>query len=234
MSLKCWGQNTAGQLGVRDDGSGDDETLGTRQMKWATRSPSASQCSLKAKPGSRPLKSETPDLRIIQRPIGNVTAVAKVTRARVVLRPFATILFLPIACSNQVEPPTEAAGGALPAAGGTLPASAGMPGSVALTGTSPGGAAGASLAGAAAVASGGSAGMTGTTGGEAGGAGQPMVENAWPQVNDYGAVGPFETTRDKDIGPDASFDVFRPVVLGERGRRHPIISWANGTCTDPA
>jgi hypothetical protein len=130
--------------------------------------------------------------------------------------------FLLAACGDRGDAPTMAVGG-------SSPVSSGMGGSVAEAGKAPGGTAGASLAGAAVVAGGGSAGMNGTTAGEAGSAGQPMDANAWPEVDDYGAVGAFETMRDADTGPDASFDVFRPVVLGENGRRHPIISWANGT-----
>lgn len=51
----------------------------------------------------------------------------------------------------------------------------------------------------------------------------------WPAIGDYGARGPFTVTRDKDTGPAKAYDVFRPAMLG---RRHPIISWANGTKFD--
>jgi predicted dienelactone hydrolase len=50
----------------------------------------------------------------------------------------------------------------------------------------------------------------------------------WPAVTDYGAVGPFAIGRDRDTGPGGAYDVFRPANLTD-GRRHPIISWANGT-----
>ncbi len=146
-------------------------------------------------------------------------------RQDVVLRPAAALLLLLAACNGGADPPPQAVGGSAPASsvtGGSVADAGGGPGG------GSGGVAGASQAGAAAAVAGGSAGMSGTNG-DAGGAGQPMGGNAWPEVNDYGALGPFETVRDQDTGPDATFDVFRPALLGEGGRRHPIISWANGT-----
>jgi hypothetical protein len=53
--------------------------------------------------------------------------------------------------------------------------------------------------------------------------------SAWPAVDDYAAAGPFPTTRDVDTGPGRAYDVFRPTELGAGNRKHPIISWANGT-----
>src|SRR5262245_19801710 len=50
----------------------------------------------------------------------------------------------------------------------------------------------------------------------------------WPAVADYGARGPYAVARDRDTGPGAAYDVFRPAPLDPR-RKHPIISWANGT-----
>ncbi|HEY0707127.1 MAG TPA: hypothetical protein VGG33_10025 [Polyangia bacterium] len=55
---------------------------------------------------------------------------------------------------------------------------------------------------------------------------------AWPPVPDYGARGPFAITRESNTGPSRVYDVFRPTQLGEGGRKHPIISWANGTLFD--
>jgi hypothetical protein len=52
---------------------------------------------------------------------------------------------------------------------------------------------------------------------------------AWPAVTDYGAAGPFPLARDVNTGPGGAYDVFRPSTLGGQGRRHPIVSWANGT-----
>jgi hypothetical protein len=51
----------------------------------------------------------------------------------------------------------------------------------------------------------------------------------WPAVDNYGAHGPFATTREMNTGPAGAYDVFRPTTLGAQGRKHPIISWANGT-----
>jgi hypothetical protein len=62
----------------------------------------------------------------------------------------------------------------------------------------------------------------GTPGTDAGG-------STWPAVTDYGATGPFPITRDMNTGPGGAYDVFRPSTLGAQGRRHPIVSWANGT-----
>jgi dienelactone hydrolase len=50
----------------------------------------------------------------------------------------------------------------------------------------------------------------------------------WPAVSDFGARGPLAVTRDADTGPGKAYDVFRPTQLAD-GRRHPILSWANGT-----
>jgi hypothetical protein len=50
----------------------------------------------------------------------------------------------------------------------------------------------------------------------------------WPAVADYGAAGPFAIARDPNTGPGGGYDVFRPMSLRD-GRRHPIVSWANGT-----
>jgi predicted dienelactone hydrolase len=56
----------------------------------------------------------------------------------------------------------------------------------------------------------------------------PDTALTWPAVADYGATGPFAIARDRDTGPGGAYDVFRPANLAD-GRRHPIISWANGT-----
>jgi hypothetical protein len=50
----------------------------------------------------------------------------------------------------------------------------------------------------------------------------------WPVVTDYGARGPLAIARDRDTGPGGAYDVIRPASLGD-GRKHPILSWANGT-----
>ena len=53
--------------------------------------------------------------------------------------------------------------------------------------------------------------------------------SSWPAVTDYSAPGPFVTTRDNDTGPSGVYDIFRPAMLGQDGRKSPIVSWANGT-----
>ncbi|HEX3694429.1 MAG TPA: hypothetical protein VH374_03475 [Polyangia bacterium] len=55
------------------------------------------------------------------------------------------------------------------------------------------------------------------------------VSSAWPPVTDYAAAGPFATMRTNNTGPGNGYDIFRPVDLGAGGRKHPIISWNNGT-----
>jgi len=62
--------------------------------------------------------------------------------------------------------------------------------------------------------------------------GTPAVDAGgptWPAVTDYGAPGPFTVARDMNTGPSGAYDVFHPSPLGAQGRRHPIVSWANGT-----
>jgi hypothetical protein len=52
--------------------------------------------------------------------------------------------------------------------------------------------------------------------------------SAWPAVTDYSARGPLTVTRDRATGPGQGYDVIRPATLAD-GRKHPILSWANGT-----
>jgi hypothetical protein len=51
----------------------------------------------------------------------------------------------------------------------------------------------------------------------------------WPAVTDFDRPGPFSIRRETNVGPDAAYDIVRPMQLGEEGRRHPIVSWNNGT-----
>lgn len=53
--------------------------------------------------------------------------------------------------------------------------------------------------------------------------------SAWPSVTDFAAPGPFPITRETNVGPGAAYDIVRPMRLGEAGRKHPIVSWNNGT-----
>lgn len=52
---------------------------------------------------------------------------------------------------------------------------------------------------------------------------------AWPSVTDFDAPGPFAITHERNVGPDGAYDIVRPAQLGEAGRKHPIVSWNNGT-----
>jgi hypothetical protein len=159
-------------------------------------------------------------LHILQRQAGDVTELLERVGSKLVLGAgVATISLVLSACTSQG--PSSRGGAA-----GEMPAGTGTGGALGQAGNESGAP---PASGGAGVIDGGSAGRNGTAGGEAGGAGQAPDQSAWPMVDDYGGVGAFETTRDEDIGPDQSFDVFRPAVLGEGGRRHPIITWANGT-----
>jgi hypothetical protein len=54
------------------------------------------------------------------------------------------------------------------------------------------------------------------------------TDGGWPAVVNYGARGPFTIKREMNTGPNSAYDVFHPSPLAD-GRRHPIVSWANGT-----
>ncbi|MCP4225203.1 MAG: alpha/beta hydrolase, partial [Actinomycetia bacterium] len=53
----------------------------------------------------------------------------------------------------------------------------------------------------------------------------------FPGVTRFGDDGPFPTTNGGE-GPTCT--LFRPEILGEEGRKHPIILWGNGTTGFPA
>jgi Chlorophyllase len=53
----------------------------------------------------------------------------------------------------------------------------------------------------------------------------------FPPVTDFAGPGSFTPTSGAE-GPACTF--FRPTVLGEGGRRHPVIVWGNGTTNTPA
>jgi predicted dienelactone hydrolase len=63
----------------------------------------------------------------------------------------------------------------------------------------------------------------------------------WPAI-DPAEPGPFETITETEVGPLAgegadgepvAFTVFRPADLTESGRCHPIVTWGNGTGSNP-
>jgi hypothetical protein len=43
-------------------------------------------------------------------------------------------------------------------------------------------------------------------------------------------AGPFQTVTEQNVGPDMAFTMYRPMMLT---RRHPVITWGNGTGTTP-
>jgi hypothetical protein len=55
---------------------------------------------------------------------------------------------------------------------------------------------------------------------------------SWPQA-DPAARGPYTTIIQDSVGPGREFTVFRPATLGAGGRRHPVITWGNGTGAYP-
>jgi hypothetical protein len=134
---------------------------------------------------------------------------------------------------------SAAAGGAPSGSGGGVAgASAGVGGASGGVGGASGGAGGAEAEDAATNDASGAAGAGGKGGGGSGvpppppDGGTPAADagaSAWPAVTDYGATGPFPITRDVNTGPAGAYDVFRPSMLGAAGRKHPIVSWANGT-----
>lgn len=88
-------------------------------------------------------------------------------------------------------------------------------------------------------AGGGDAGTTATEGG--GGSGEGCSIGAWPAA-DPTAPGPFATVTEENVGPLAgvgendepvAFTLFRPEVLGESGLCHPVVTWGNGTGSNP-
>ena len=50
----------------------------------------------------------------------------------------------------------------------------------------------------------------------------------------YATKGPYGSTTMNKVGPNKSFTVFRPKVLGQAGVRHPFITWGNGTGAVPS
>lgn len=82
---------------------------------------------------------------------------------------------------------------------------------------------------------------TATTG-VGGGAGDGCVVGAWPAA-DPAAPGPFAVVTEENVGPAAGvgedgepvpFTLFRPETLGESGLCHPVVTWGNGTGSEPS
>jgi len=106
-------------------------------------------------------------------------------------------------------------------------------------------------------ASGGSVGASGSfgsgarggAGGSSGGSvsstdgGSPCTVGAWPAA-DPTVAGPFATVTENDVGPASgvgadggapvAFTMFRPKDLSQGGLCHPVITWGNGTGSNPS
>jgi hypothetical protein len=74
---------------------------------------------------------------------------------------------------------------------------------------------------------GGAAGMA-TAGMPAAGSGNAAVGD-WPAANPA-MTGPFPTVTENNVGPGMAYTMFRPMTLE---RRHPVITWGNGTGATP-
>jgi hypothetical protein len=72
--------------------------------------------------------------------------------------------------------------------------------------------------------------------------GAPCTVGAWPEV-DPATPGPFATVMEENVGPTAGeaadggappqFTLFRPADLVQGGLCHPVITWGNGTGSNP-
>ena len=80
------------------------------------------------------------------------------------------------------------------------------------------------------------------TDGVDGSAGAGCIVGPWPAA-DPAVPGPFTTVTEENVGPAAgvgendepvAFTLFRPEVLGESGLCHPVVTWGNGTGSDPS
>ena len=54
--------------------------------------------------------------------------------------------------------------------------------------------------------------------------------SAFPEASDMAEPGAFAVV-DEALGLDCT--IYRPEILGDEGRRHPVILWGNGTDTVP-
>jgi hypothetical protein len=78
----------------------------------------------------------------------------------------------------------------------------------------------------------GGAGMAGAGMGGAGmaGSGPPPPPGDWGTA-DPAMPGSFMTVTENNVGPDMAFTMFRPMTLT---KKHPVITWGNGTGTTPS
>ena len=138
-------------------------------------------------------------------------------------------------------------GGAVSAAGSAAVSGAGASSGGAAASSAGSGASAGSLAssGNSGNGSGASAGLGDGSGGSAPNAdsGAPCTVGAWPAA-DPAVAGPFATVTENNVGPAAgvgddggapvAFTMFRPKDLSEGGLCHPVITWGNGTGSNPS
>ena len=93
------------------------------------------------------------------------------------------------------------------------------------------------------VGSGGASGGSGGSGGSKADAGTSCTMGAWPAA-DPTVAGPFATVTENNVGPAAgvgadggppvAFTMFRPKDLSQGGLCHPVVTWGNGTGSNPS
>lgn len=161
----------------------------------------------------------------------------------------ATLLgFLVCACgSSNGDGPAGSGGDAgNSGAGNTVTGgadSAGAASSVAGTGGSSAGGTSPGAGGSPAGKGGSGAGTGAASGaGAAGGATGACAIGAWPEA-DPAVTGPFQTVTETNVGPAAgvgedaapvAFTLFRPKDLAQSGLCHPVVTWGNGTGSNPS
>jgi len=132
---------------------------------------------------------------------------------------------------------TAGMGNAAGGSGATGGSAAGTAGTAARGGSAGVGSGGRSNAGAPATAG------TSNAGGSAGQDASGCTIGAWPAA-DPAVAGPFETVTETDVGPavgegadggaPVAFTVFRPKDLAQGGLCHPVVTWGNGTGSNPS
>jgi hypothetical protein len=65
-------------------------------------------------------------------------------------------------------------------------------------------------------------------------AGPTTPAQTLPPVTDYTQPGPFATMTINATGPDGMYTMVRPTNLGDKGFKHPPLTWGNGITTTPA
>ena len=138
-----------------------------------------------------------------------------------------------------------ATGGSSATGGATTTGGAETGGEATTGGTPAGGATGGTTAGNGGAATAGTTSSSGDGGtSSAGSTGACAMDGTWP-VADPSETGPFATTTENDVGPEAGvtsadddtptrFTLFRPEDMAQGGLCHPVITWGNGHGTNPS